>query len=198
MDPYQSVLEFFSGKYETLPQKNTDEYYDRKELIWDDINKLKWLTSYIDMVDDTKGCQDGLSKLDETKEIYVSCEEFPTIYINNKQSSNSSSSSEEELPEDSGPKYNVSYRYNGNYGSSAVCLYRRISSMKGGICPENLDDEAKKFVEFFTALGKSVCVIYENTYDSTVYMGNGQYQYNYKNTNGKLCVSSGVMVKDLE
>lgn len=192
MDPYKIVLDKFEGLYGklALTEKNSDQRYDQREQIWEDVNKLTWLTSYISLMDDLRGFDESQhNKLDPCKEIYISCEEFPTV---------GRLSDWKKI--DNLTKYNIFYRYTGNYGSSSVCLFRRLNPIKGDQITDDIldrDTEIKNFVEFFTQLGKEVCMVFEHTYDSMNEIKLGQYEINDGLPLIKLCVCSNIKPIDL-
>lgn len=171
--------EFFSKLLTTfedlhkLPNKETDEWCDQRDAL---IQKSRWLIEYIHAVEVSKYCSGGEINpdVDKTKEIYVSSKDFPEL-------------DPEDFDADS--KFNISFEYIDHYGSSALCVRKRIYLLVGSdaFSDNILTDEAKMFIDFFTKLGKKICLIHDYTYDTTR-EERGDYIDNENRPWIKLCV----------
>jgi len=117
--------------------------------------------------------------------VYFSSKKFPSFNFTEAKTDNN---------------VNVFFKYLGNYGSSSVCLYRRVYKVRtidmnnNSICD---DDEIKHFIDLFIQLGLEVCIIHEHTHDTMKITSRGEYEYDDSDASYKLCVSSGMILSDI-
>lgn len=175
MDNFIQLLNFYDA--------NHDKY----------INELNWFNEYITLW----SCKLDACKLvvNDQLDLYISSEKFPCQYIHeddDKLIKKDKSLPTLESPES--PSVNVLYNFIDHYGSSALTRRYRIESKKCAPLQSPManddDDDAEiiDFINFFTKLGKKICIVNDYTYDTTIEY-KGEYIYNDKEPVIKLCVA---------
>lgn len=189
MQGYIQILKEFETLHTGDIDIDSEEWYNKRESFLD---RSKWFSAYLMLADAAKAkardpSWEPLSpELDKTKEVYVSSEEFPTLgYVD---------SSDEAIV----GKINTSFYYTDHYGSSSICIRDKLLPLNGVVLDKKTlddgdNDDIKGFVDFFSELGKEICLVYDHTYDTTVLYRN-HYDYNEETPTIKLCVSVGKIL----
>lgn len=183
MQEYAEILKSFENLHKNNPDRDSEDWYDNREQALD---KSRWFSSYLHLIDSAyvtvqnSNTFEVSSDLDSTQQVFISSEEFPCLHGL-------------EIVKEITTKINTHYSYTDHYGSSFICTRHRLSSLKGQLWDNKLFEEypeVKPFIDFFTELGKEICIVFDHTYDTTV-LNRNHYDYNDTSPIPKLCVSVG-------